>query len=559
MSLNSQVDVVRPVGTLAKFNTARHSLGIMRAVIVTGRYNVSSAHLQQQAPSISLPSAIENAVSRVVLGQAMLRVGIAGEDTKDPAFVRLKAIDMRSVIEWKKLGMSQRTPRIQHEEEAAYTDDLMCSFEQAHQSLWEGLTQKPGWKVVVHHDSQVPLGPVQRNDMSTSMSLDISFCFHHAYADGGSGYIFHADLQRALNDPLPSPSELQNHILHLPNPPEIPPPMENLIHFSLSWRYILRTIWAEIVYPNLIPSFIKTLFGDEQPDVPWTGAPIDPSHARGHIRLIEIAAGNRIESLLALCRAHGVTLTALLHALIALSLAHRLPHPRSLKSSTPISLAKYADAKVAGTTFTAGKTMYCLNTALTTEHVSSCCRILQTWVLLFIVVPCLINSGDMTDTEASWLLQDIYTVRSLQTQEPDTEIWIFAKDMVARIRARAATLPRDDIQGLSGLVGDWHEFLGKDFGKARDLTWELSNLGSLSARDAGTEEGWFLDRAIFTQGVLASGPAFSVNVSGVSRHGICATVTWQDGIVDDGLMEGLVNDLRSWLLRLSDTGHLDKL
>ncbi|KAI1267175.1 hypothetical protein F5Y18DRAFT_425017 [Xylariaceae sp. FL1019] len=543
MFVNDDVDVVRPVGTLAKFNTARHSLGLMRAVVVTGRYNVSPAHLEQKASSASLQSVIEIAVSRVVLGQPMLRVGIAGEDTKGPAFVHLKAIDMRSAIEWKELGSNQRKSRIvnEEEEEAVYTDELMRSLEQTHQSLWEGLTQKPGWKIIVHHSSQVPVASIKQNGVSSSgsgsISLDISFCFHHAYADGTSGYIFHADLQRALNGHLHSPPELQNHILHLPDPPEIPPAMENLIHFSLSWTYILRTIWAEIVYPNCIPAFIKTLAGEQQPDMQWTGALIDASHARGHIRLIEIADGNRIESLLALCRAHGVTVTALLHALIAVSLARRLPDPRSLKSSIPISLANYADTKAAGTTFTPGKTMHCLITSLTTEHVSNLSVRYQS---------------------LKSMASDIRTVQSLRTEDADTAIWNFAITMTARIRARTTTLPRDDIQGLSGLVGDWHEFFRKNFGKPRDISWELSNLGSLSADDTGTEEGWWLDRVIFSQGVLACGPAFSVNVSGVSRHGICATVTWQDGIVDDELMEGLVSDLQNWSLRLSDTGHIGK-
>ncbi len=119
---------------------------------------------------------------------------------------------------------------------------------------------------------------------------------------------------------------------------------------------------------------------------------------------------------------------------------------------------------------------------------------------------------------------------------------------------------------LSGLIGDWHEFIRKKFGKARDSTWELSNLGSLDAADAGIsrlenaergqdveKEGrWFIDRAVFTQG-NAIGAAININVAGVAEHGVYVTVSWQDGVVDIGLVEELVGDLRASVAELSNT------
>ncbi|KAI1744174.1 hypothetical protein F4680DRAFT_406499 [Xylaria scruposa] len=516
-------NVVRSVGPQAKFNTARHSLGILRAVVVTCRYRVSTAYLREQ--SLSLHDVIENALADVVLRQAMLCVGIAGEDTKEPAFVHLKTINMRRMIEWKELVV----PEVHAE--AHYEDALIRSHEKYHEALWEDLANKPGWKIVVHHDPR-QLGALQSKEENALLSLDISFCFHHAYSDGKGGYIFHGDFQRALNNGA-RPPELQDHILYLPTALDLPPAMDKLIPFTLSWPFILRMVWAEILYPVLVPSFLRRLLSLEpsEADIPWTGAPVDGSNPKVHIRTLFKIDEAQLKGILAQCRSHKTSLTGLLHALIARSLA-RLVRDKSFRSTTPIALAGYADPSVAGSAFTPDETIHCLITGLSCDY-------------------------------------DRDTIRRLQ-QDKDTRVsddaamWAFAQDMTARLRHKAASLPRDDIQALSHLIGDWHEFLSKKFGKARDSSWELSNLGSLSAANSGTtkaesrkhseDEGrWFIDRAIFTQGANSIGSAICFNVAGVAGHGIYVTVNWQDGIVDVDLMEKLADEIRASVDELSET------
>ncbi|KAI1825998.1 hypothetical protein F4861DRAFT_499799 [Xylaria intraflava] len=558
-------NIARPVGPQAKYNTARHSLGILRAVIVTCRYRIPVISLRQR--SLSIQDVIENALATVVLGQPMLRVGIAGEDTKDPAFVHVKAIDMRGMIEWKALGTPAsitsgtrqseesrseygRKEQSQYNDEAGYEAGLLRSLEKHHEHLWEDLAVKPGWKIVVHHDPR-QLGSLQPREPShlgqaeekadALLSLDISFCFHHAYADGRSGYAFHADLQRALNNGT-RPPELQDHILYFAKPSTLPPGMETLIPFSVSWSFIMQTVWTQLLYPIIVSSFLGRLLRLEttQADIPWTGAPVDGSNPRAHIRMMfKLDDESRLKAILTQCRSHGTSLTGLLHALIARSLARR-ERGKSFRSVTPISLAGYADPGVAGPGFTPGATIHCLVTALTCDH-------------------------------------DVGTVRRFDRDQvaeeagisEDAAVWAFARDMTARLRAKAASLPRDDVLALSGLVGDWHEFFRSKFGKARDGSWELSNLGRLSAVDAGSydnpelgngmEEGkdglWFIDRAVFTQGANATGAAFNVNVSGVAGRDVCATISWQDGIVNADLVEAVVSDLQAWIAELGEAGR----
>ncbi|KAI0458692.1 hypothetical protein F5B21DRAFT_402722 [Xylaria acuta] len=535
----STENVVRCVGSQAKFNTARHSLGILRAVVVTCRYRVSATYLRHQ--SLSLHDAIENALAAVVLRQAMLRVGIAGEDTKEPAFVRLKTIDMRRMIEWKELiipavptpSAEVKADKGKNEEEQAearYEDGLIRSHEKYHEALWEDLANKPGWKIVVHHNPQ---------QLGALLSLDISFCFHHAYSDGKGGYIFHGDFQRALNNAA-RPRELQNHILSLPTAPNLPPGMDALIPFSLSWAFILRMVWAEILYPVLVPPFLRRLLYLEpsEADLPWAGAPVDGSNPKVHIRTLFQIDEAQLKRILAQCRSHKASLTGLLHALIARSLA-RLVGDRSFRSTTPIALEGYADPGIiAGSAFTPGETIHCLVTGLSCAHGLDAIRPLQ-------------RGRDDGNTRVG---------------DDDAAVWAFARDMTARLRDKAASLPRDDILALSGLVGDWHEFLRNKFGKARDSSWELSNLGSLGAIDAKgisgpkTEGGrrpedeghWFIDRAVFTQGANAIGSAISFNVAGVAGHGIYVTASWQDGIVDVDLVERLAGEMRACVAELGE-------
>ncbi|KAI1813188.1 alcohol acetyltransferase [Poronia punctata] len=485
---STQQKVIRPVGSLAKFNTARHSLGLIRSVIVTCRY-MSRPYTREQ-----LESLMENALATVILAQPILGVGIAGEDTKEPTFVHIEKIDMRRMIEWKELPRSRDD------------NNLVRSLEKLHEPLWEDLAGKPGWKIVIHYDPAALYDETILNLDPTledpTISLDISFCFHHAYADGRSGYIFHRDLRRAMN--ATNTSELlQDHILHLSTPPAIPPPMETLIPFTLSWGFKLRTVWTELVKPALP--------GGRGSNAPWTGNPTDASDPRTNIRLIRIDRKSSIKEILELCRRHNASLTGLIHALVAQSLARQLPG-RDFVSSTPISLVNYVDAEKAETgNFTPGENIHCLVTALTCVH---------------------------------------------RHDEP-REVWAFAADMTKRLRRRAGTLPRDDVWGLASLVGDWHDFFrGKIGKKKREITWEVSNLGSIGFNDRGRlgDMGWYIDRAIFTQGALPVGAAIGVNVSGVEglAEGVIVTFTWQERAVDEGVMDGLVGEMSLWFDGVSD-------
>ncbi|RYP22611.1 hypothetical protein DL767_009007 [Monosporascus sp. MG133] len=495
-------DVIRPVGSAAKFNTSRHSLGLYRCVVNTAQYTA----LPPTDKRTSISNVIENALATVMMQHGILRVGIADEDTQEPVFTYLRTIDLRQMIEWKKISAS---------EPDAYMRDLLRSTEAQHDKLWEDLPGRPGWKLIVHQNSQP--------DDAENVTLDISFAFHHAYADGQSAVIFHRDLLRALNGGGLPPAELQDHVLHLTKRPRLPPGAEELVPFSISWPYLLKLIWAEIIWKELVPSWLKPT---PSPDtVPWTGNPINPEPHKANLRLVRVSQ-TALASLLAACRAHGTTLTPLLQALVLASVASRLPPDAApaFQFGTAISLRRFA--KESDGLFDRANGLHCLLTA----HAH--------------------RAGAPA----------VSALRAPAPQDAGSAIWGAAAEIGAGLRARVGSLPRDDVAGLTAWVSDWRRRWVGRFGQRRETAWECSNAGSMGARDAGhgdapAEGRWRIERSVFSQGATPVGAAFALNVAGVEGRGLWMTVSWQETAVETELMEGLVGDLQRWIDSFGRTGR----
>jgi hypothetical protein len=139
----------------------------------------------------------------------------------------------------------------------------------------------------------------------------------------------------------------------------------------------------------------------------------------------------------------------------------------------------------------------------------------------------------------------------------DSAIWDLTTKIGSELKNRLAKLPEDDILGLLAWVSDWFKRAKEMQGKPRDTTWEVSNLGSMPCRPARTgagNDGWKLRRSIFTQSGNAIGAAFDVNVSSVAQGPLTLTLTWQEGIVEGALMDGLAKDLDLWCQQLQKSG-----
>lgn len=98
-------------------------------------------------------------------------------------------------------------------------------------------------------------------------------------------------------------------------------------------------------------------------------------------------------------------------------------------------------------------------------------------------------------------------------------IWPLAATWRREMRTKTATLPRDDVVGLLRYVTDFNKRWLNKLGKARDATWEISNIGSVRSRTVGgSDEGWSISRSLFAQPVNVASPAIAFNVAGVEQR-----------------------------------------
>ena len=466
--------IIRPLGNIEILSSSRHALGIYRRLANTSRYLIPSI------PSDSLANIFEAALAKVVLAQATLQIGIAEESSQKPYFVKLESIDIRQHLEW-----------IQIRNDV----DLLHTLENEQVHLFPDVANRPPWKVLVAQNSE-------------DNFLDVVFLVHHALCDGKSAAAFHQFLLEALNEPSQPLNELRDHTLWLPKNIALVPSMEEMIKFNTSSVFLLKTLWQE-----LGPKWLQ--FGAAPK--PWAAGNISIEPYQLHLHKIEFNS-TQTASLISACRAHGTTLTGLMHSLLLLSLSQRIPSSvaSAFQATTPISLAKIA---------------------LPPSNV-------DLEKSLFVAV---------TGYEHCF---DSRLVRDLRDPHGDTDLllWQVARTVSKALKDRVDTLPNDDVIALLPWVTDWRKFWLNKLGKARSVTWEVSNIGSLRYYSEARNDKWRIDRSIFSQPVMTTGAALSVNVAGVVDGFLTITIGWQESIVDNYLANNVARDLEAWLSSISSTG-----
>lgn len=392
-----------------------------------------------------------------------------------------------------------------------HDDRVLQLFRDRLEQLWPAPARRPPWQLLV-------LQVDDADDEGDAVVLEILFAVHHALADGKSTSIFHAQLLRELNSPSSGPpAELDRHVLTCTQPPLLAPSQEELIPFKTSWPYFLKLLWREV----LCPAWLQPAPTVE----PWCGKPIclDP-HKLG-IRLVTIPP-DTVASLLAACRTHGATLTALLHVLILASLARRVPADTASAFSCETSISYRPWAKLPP-----GVDMD-LDAVLADLATSS----FKTW-----------------GPEAVGKLRR----RAPGGDDEDGLLWPLATEWRAEMKAKLASLPNDDPTGLLGYVGDWKQrWLGR-IGKARDCTWDFANVGSMSGvtPGGGENKGWSIRRSLFAQPAKVAGPALGVGIAGIEGRDLTMTFTWQETILEATLVDDLVADLRAWFEQFALTNR----
>lgn len=454
----------------------------------------------------SAQSLVEVALARVIDRMGGLRVGITKEDTNQASFVSVPSMDLRDFIEWE---------TVEEGSQAGFDARVLGVTKTKLEQLWPDVATRPPWKLLVVQDCTEDWGQLR---------LDMIFVTHHALADGKSTMVFHTELLRQLNyDPNDSgsgpPAGLKHHVLGFDNPPVLAPPQQELVMSRIGWIFFFKTLWQEFA-----PSWLKPT----PPAEPWTGKAITLEPHKLNLRLISIDQ-EVVPKLVAACRSHGATLTAIIHVLVLVSVASRVPAgaAAAFSAETPIGLVPWAKLPPGSNLEDLTRILSVLNTSLN-----------KVW-----------DAGSVADLR-----------RGLSEQDQGLEgglMWDLAATWRAEMKKKLTSLPNDDISGLMGYVTDWQKWWEGKIGKRRGATWEVSNIGLISPRSVGYHSlgAWDIRRSFFTQPAFLAGPGFAVNVTGVERGEVTLTLNWQGGVIEDAIIDGVVEDLTRWLETFQANGN----
>ncbi len=480
-----------------------HTLDQYRGTVVACRY-CPPRRLTRPESLETLKGNFYDAITRVVLAQPHLHVGLTGENSKNPAFVRLDSLDIRNHVDWKSFDDSSNL-------ETIYLKLMQLQLD----SRYDHLSTRPGWRVIILHK----IG---------AESMQVLYVWNHVHHDGMSGKIFHRHLLRNLNEnfvqnkePILKVSEgSDNWILHLPDlSNKLPPNPEILTSWPMTLAFLLKTLWRELK-PSLI-------FPPGDMHAHW--APIRPSPFRTRFRSF-VVDNDTVAKVVCACRRHKTTLTGLVQALVLVSLSCALEGMKGFASRTPYDLRQILPSNTAQYPWLQPKESMC-NYVSVVDHEFNA-ELVAT-----------IRSKMTADTIDSSLSADIMDL-----------VWSVAARVRRELEARLDSGVRNDMIGIMRFVSDWRTQQQSEASKTRYLSWLVTNLGVLDRGIAETheeqeeqEEGWSLRSAELILSAEVPSAAISVSIMTVKGEKMCVTGSWQDCVVDPGLGERLMGNLERWL------------
>ena len=362
-----------------------------------------------------------------------------------------------------------------------------------HDEEWS-TDRKALWKLVVMREAESSIG----------FALHIAFVYHHVIGDGLSGTAFQRSLlqelehiERTEQDPQAAPTTID-----IPVSVKLMEPVEKLISFPLSWSFLLKQVVQEYAP--------RWLIGERSPI--WAGRPaqtLEECPYRTRVRLVTLEAAE-VGDLLKECKQHSVTLTSLLTAVVVTALARALPEATTFHGTTPYTLRR-----VTGTSMNE-----------------------------------MVNQSSAFNTDYPTDLLD--RIRKASTAAERAErLWRTADYFHAQMQDELRRCPQDNLVGLLPYVSDYVNFYRKKIGRAREGTFEVSNLGVFKMNSDTMTGSWRPKSMTFTEGAQPVGTAFSVTCVSVEDGPLTMAITWQDSVIEEGIVDVLAHDLTElgYLLR----------
>ena len=362
-----------------------------------------------------------------------------------------------------------------------------------HKHLWKSQSTRPAWKIIVLRHGHEPSSEISK--------VDVLFLCHHALGDGLSGaafqktlleFLYEASLLPDLNDEWP--------IIILPTIGKLIH-VEQFLHFP----------------PETKPKITKDLNTTNTDSFAlWTGGPISlppMDEVNTLIQMITIPEA-QVRDILQTCRRLTVTLTGLLHGLITIYLSRTLNDAHGFRSVTPYSMRRFTQ----------------LSADEMVNHIS------------FIL-------SDLSEPLITAARQ-----ASNSTKEEKVISWV-SKQLQAEITDELLRVPTEGSDALIEIsrIKDLDKFCEDGMKRKRGYTYELSNIGAIKLpekKTTGTCE-IKLESLVFTQCAMVVGPAFGCSVVSVRGSALTISLHWQEGIVENGLMDGLREFLKGRLMGMT--------
>ncbi|KAM0351156.1 hypothetical protein ACHAPU_002940 [Fusarium lateritium] len=304
---------------------------------------------------------------------------------------------------------------------------------------------------------------------------------------------------------------------------EFTPPLHHLLKLPVSINFILGEFGRDLI----------TQTKSTKPPQTANWAPIKTEPAKTRLQQITITK-DPLQTILKVCRQHETTLTALLHALISVSMAARLDESKAsaFECGTPICLRQFQQP---------GKYNIDLNKTAINSVVY--------WPYVF--------DQDIVATVRRQL--DNAKANPDENTQLEATVWSAAKSIREGLSTKLKRRTKNDQVGLTKFITDWQSFL-MGHAKTRTMSWEVSNVGILQGGGldgvAGDGDKWAIQSAIFTQAASVSGPALTFSAISVKDGALVLSCCWQVGVVEDELAKGVSSDVETWLSELAGTGSI---
>jgi hypothetical protein len=371
--------------------------------------------------------------------------------------------------------------------------------EQHNRGFKQHLGKKPSWRLVIMTELSRP-------------AFTASWIFHHAPVDGTSALLFHDTFLAGLR----SASKIDGHgpIVRPPDTP-LQPPLEDLHPMNLSWRFLLRALWHE---------YAPALF-HRKSDVVWTGSRVFSSRQSTPKCCFRtfVLSSHITQRLVQVCRRERTSVTATLQCLFAASLfaIPTVANYDRLKMTGPVSMRRFLQ--------------------IPKDQMMNAVTQYQ-------------YTHDRSAFESHKKIAEGAEVTGMEYFS-----WEEARNAKSAIDAEVTKKGRDNPASLLRYVPNLHDFFTSKFGKPRDSTAEVSNIGVYTTSDvsitksiaADAAQGWGIGRMTFSQCPNLTGSAFGINVVTGGDGNMTVNLCWGEDAVPESMITVLAEDVERSVLVLT--------